>query len=130
MEENRLSLHLGKSQYILFGSNKSLQKDDKLHITCNGQDIEMKEKVEYLGVVLDQALKCSCIIDKIVSKSINKLKCLYRNTKGFNWQIKRMIVLAMVQCHYDYACAIWFSRISISAKKRLQIVQNKVIRFV
>ena len=24
----------------------------------------------------------------------------------------------------------WFSRISISAKKRLQIVQNKVIRFV
>ena len=41
-----------------------------------------------------------------------------------------MIVLAMVQCHYDYACAKWFSRISISAKKRLQIVQNKVIRFV
>ena len=32
----------------------------------------MKE-VEYLGVVLDQALKCSCIIYKIVSNSINKL---------------------------------------------------------
>ena len=41
-----------------------------------------------------------------------------------------MIVLAMVQCHYDYAYAMWFSRISISAKKMLQIVQNKVIRFV
>ena len=40
-----------------------------------------------------------------------------------------MIVLAMVQSHYDSACAMWFSRISISAKKRLQIVQNKVIRF-
>ena len=90
----------------------------------------MKEEVEYLGVVLDQVLKCSCIIDKIVSKSINKLKFIYRNTKGFNWQIKRIIVLAMVQCHYDYACAMWFSRISISAMKRLQIVQNKVIRFV
>ena len=50
--------------------------------------------------------------------------------QGVNWQIKRMIVLAMVQCHYDYACAMWFSRISISAKKRLQIVQNKVISFV
>ena len=130
LEENRLSLHLGKTQSILLGSKKSLQKDDKLHITYNGQDIEMKEKVKYLGVVLDQALKCSCIIDKIVSKSINKLKFIYRNTKGFNWKIKRMIVLAMAQCHYDYACAMWFSRISISAKKRLQIVQNKVIRFV
>ena len=41
-----------------------------------------------------------------------------------------MIVLAMVQCNYDYACAMWLSRILISAKKRLQIVQNKVIRFV
>ena len=88
----------------------------------------MKEEVEFLGVVLDQVLKCSCVIDKIVSKFINKLKFLYRNTKGFNWQIKRMIVLAIVQCHYD--CAMWFGRISISAKKKLQIVQNKVIRFV
>ena len=122
LEENRLSLHLGKTQSNLFGSKKSLQKDDKLHITCNGRHIEMKEEVEYFRVVLDQALQCSCIIYKIVSKSINKFKFLYKNTKGFNWQIKRMIVLAMVQCHYDYACAMWFSRISISAKKRLQIV--------
>ena len=90
----------------------------------------MKEEVEYLGVVLDQALKSSCIIDKLVSKSINKFNFLYRSTKGFNWQMKRMIVLAMVQCHYDYACTMWFSRISISAKNRLHILQNKVIRFV
>ena len=41
-----------------------------------------------------------------------------------------MIVLAMVLCHYDYACTMWFRRISILVKKRLQIVQNKVIRFV
>ena len=41
-----------------------------------------------------------------------------------------MIVLAMVQCHYDYECAMWFSRILISVKKMLQIVQNMVIRFV
>ena len=41
-----------------------------------------------------------------------------------------MIVVSMVQCHYDYACAMWFSIISILVKKRLQIVQNKVISFV
>ena len=43
LEENRLSLHLGKTQSIIFLSKTSLRKDDKLHITCNGQDIEMKE---------------------------------------------------------------------------------------
>ena len=119
-----------KNSIYSFWVNFFFQKDDKLHITCNGQDIEMKEEVEYLGVVFDQALKCSCIIDTILNKSINKFKCIYRNTRGFNWQIKRLIVLAMVQCHYDCACAMWFSRITISAKKTLQIVQNKVIRFV
>ena len=67
MKENRLSLHLGKTQSILFGSKKSLQKDDKLHITCNGQDIEMKEEVEYLGVVLDQTL-----VGSILSISVRK----------------------------------------------------------
>ena len=39
LEENSLSLHLGKTQSILFRSKKSLQKDNKLHNTCNGQDI-------------------------------------------------------------------------------------------
>ena len=39
----------------------------------------MKEEVEYMGVVLDKALKCSCIIDNFFSKSINRLKFLYRN---------------------------------------------------
>ena len=57
VEENRLYLHLGKTQSIYFWVKKTLQKDDKLHITCNGQNIEMKAEVEYLGVVLDQALK-------------------------------------------------------------------------
>ena len=82
------------------------------------------------GLFLVKVMKCSCIIDKIVCKSINKLKFIYINTKGFNWKIKRMVSLAMVQCHYDYACAMWFCRIFISAKKQIQIVQHKIIGFV
>ena len=47
--ENRLSLHLGKTESILFGSNKRLAKRRELHITCNGNDIESGEKVTYSG---------------------------------------------------------------------------------
>ena len=54
--ENRLSLHLGKTESILFGSNKRLAKRRELHITCNGNDIESGAKVTYLGVTLDQNL--------------------------------------------------------------------------
>ena len=41
-----------------------------------------------------------------------------------------MIEFTIVQCHYDYVYTIWFSRITISAKNLLQIIQNKIIRFV
>ena len=48
--ENRLSLHIGKTESILFGSNKRLAKRSELHITCNGNNIESGAKVTYLGV--------------------------------------------------------------------------------
>ena len=34
--ENRLSLHLGKTQSIFFGSKKRISKCSELHVTCNG----------------------------------------------------------------------------------------------
>ena len=41
-----------------------------------------------------------------------------------------MLASALVQCHFDYACTMWFSRLSVTSKKRLQITQNKTIRFI
>ena len=37
--ENRLSLHLGKTQSILFCSKKRISKCSELHVTCNGSVI-------------------------------------------------------------------------------------------
>ena len=44
VEENRLSLHLGKTQSILFGSKKLLRTSNKLHVECIGNDIELMLK--------------------------------------------------------------------------------------
>ena len=46
--KHRLSLHLGKTESILFGSNKRLAKRRELHFTCNSNDIESGAKVTYL----------------------------------------------------------------------------------
>ena len=61
LEENRLSLHLGKTQSILFGSKKRLRTSNKLHVICNGSDIEPDVEVTYLVVNLDQSLSGSSI---------------------------------------------------------------------
>ena len=130
LEENRLLLHLGKTLSILFGSKKRLRTSNKLHVVCNGSNIEPDVEVTYLGVNLDQSLSGSSIVNKIVTKCNNKIKFLYRNAKSFDPQTKGMLASALVQCHFDYACSMWFSCVSSTSRKRLQIIQNKLIRFI
>ena len=130
LEENRLSLHLGKTQSILFGSKKRLRTSNKLHVVCNGNGIEPDVEVTYLGVILDQYLSGSSIVNKIVTKCNNKIKFLYRNAKSFDLQTKGKLASALVQCHFDYACSMWFSCVSSTSRKRLQIIQNKLIKFI
>ena len=38
--------------------------------------------------------------------------------------------MALIQCHFDYACCFWYHGITKFWKDELQITQNKLIRFV
>ena len=52
--DNKLSLHLGKTESISFGSKARLRPWSILNIECKGSKIEPKDKVKYLGAILDQ----------------------------------------------------------------------------
>ena len=41
-----------------------------------------------------------------------------------------MLVSALIQCHFDYACSYWFNSITQNTKTKLIRAQNKAIRFV
>ena len=130
LSENRLSLHLGKTESILFGSNKRLAKCKELNITCNGIDIGSGSEVTYLGVTLDQNLSGSSMITKIISKCNNKIKFLYRNANNLDKQTKMLLTSALIQCHFDYGSSMWYTGTTCRMKKKLKITQNKVIRFI
>ena len=38
--------------------------------------------------------------------------------------------MSLIQCHFDYTCSIWYFGISQNLKNRLQVTQNKIIRFI
>ena len=128
--ENRLSLHLGKTQSILFGSKKRISKCSELHVTCNGSVIGSESEVTYLGAILDQTLSGASTARSIITKSTNKLKFLYRNARSLDSKSKAVLTSALIQCHFDYASAIWYSGLTQTFKTKLQIVQNKIIRFI
>ena len=50
--DNKLSLHLGKTESILFGQKRKL-KNKSLSVACNGTKISPSSTVKYLGAELD-----------------------------------------------------------------------------
>ena len=78
--KHSLSLHLGKTESILFGSNHSLRKVNKNDFKVRVDDIVIssKEEITYLGCVLD---------NKLTSESMASFKIGPKNT--FQQAIKR-----------------------------------------
>jgi len=58
------------------------------NVVCNGHGIESKTVVTYLGVTLDQSLSGDAMASSDVSKSSNKLRFLYRNTRKLDLKTK------------------------------------------
>jgi len=55
---------------------------------------------------------------------------LYRNKQYLTQHTKHFLVVSLIQCHYDYACCIWYKGLNKVLKTKLQTTQNKLIRFV
>ena len=128
--DNKFSLHLGKTESILFGSKIRLKSQSKLQISCKGTNIESKEVVKYLGVVFEQFLSGESMVNLIIQKANARLKFLIRKQKFLNLHSKKLLVISLIQCHFDYAYSFWYPGLSQLLRNRLQVTQNKMIRFV
>ena len=128
--DNKLSLHLGKTEAILFGSKARMSSNRDLNVTCKGQSINSTTSVKYLGAVLDQCLSGDTMASSVISKANARLKFLYRKKAYLTYHTKRLLVLALIQCHFDYACSFWYHGLTKFWKDKLQVTQNKLVRFV
>jgi hypothetical protein len=128
--DNKLSLHLGKTECILFGSKPKLSKVDTFKIECNGQVIDAANSVKYLGIDLDQWMSGESIAQKVIKKTTGRIKFLYRQGSCLNFSCRKLLCSALIQCHFDYASCAWYAGISSKTKKNLQISQNKMARFI
>ena len=66
---------------------------------------------------------------KVVSKISGKLKFLYRKNKFLTPELRRMLCNALIQSHFDYACTAWYPNLTEKTKEKIQIMQNKCMRF-
>ena len=129
--DNKLSIHFGedKTKSILF-SPKNLRKRAE-PIVIKRHDVTLKQfpTVEYLGCLLDETLSGQEMALKVLKKINGKLRFLYRQEKYLNPRLRRMLCNTLIQPHFDFACSAWYPNLTKGLKNKLQISQNKCIRF-
>ena len=129
--DNKLSIHFGedKTKSILFGSKYKTKKGIKLNISYKNIDIKQFSKVCYLGCILDETLSGESMALNVINKVSFKLKFLYRQNSYLTPALRRLLCNALIQPHFDYACLAWQPNLNQNLKNKLQIMQNKCIRF-
>ncbi len=79
---------------------------------------------------MDQHLSGELTGKSVIKKTNARLKFLYRQCKFLNPEIRKMLCNALIQCNFDYACSSWYSSLTKGTKTKLQICQNKMVRFI
>ena len=64
--DNRLSLHLGKTECILFGSKRRLRNDLEFKVSLDGTTVKRVTSTKYLGVFIDQYLDIYPHVEKLL----------------------------------------------------------------
>ena len=85
--------------------------------------------VEYLGCCLDANLSGESMAVKSLRKINTKLQFLYRQNEFLNPELRKLLCNSLIQPHFGYAGISWYSFINQKIRNKLQVTENKGIRF-
>ena len=102
-----------------------------LHIVCSYKDVRIKQysKMTYLGCVLDGCLIGESMAMQVCTKVTSKLKFLYRKNRFLSKFLRRLLCDTLILSHFHCARAAWYPNFNKKYRKKLQVLQNKCIRF-
>ena len=123
--DNKLSLHLGKTESLLFASTRKLKQQKFLRISCNGIKVGGKEVVTFLGGKLDQDLPGKSMAKKIIHKANASPKFLYRKKMFLNQYCRKTVCIAMIQLRIDYASNFYYHSLPSSYRVAFRSYKTK-----
>ena len=129
--DNKLSIHFSedKTKCIVFGTNRKIKNLRELDIRRGDIKIKQHPQVVYLGCTLDRTLSGDAMATKALGKINGRLKFLYRKQGFLTPYLKRLLCNALIQPHFDFAGLAWYTNLKKILKKKVQITQDKCIRF-
>ena len=121
--DNKLSIHFGKDKIksMLFSTKNRKRKIGTLDIQYGDVKIKQHSKVE--------SLSREAMALKVINKINCRMKFQYRKNKYLTPYLKRLLVNALIQPHFDYVCSAWYPNLNKKLKCKVQTVQNRCVRY-
>ena len=130
LTDNRLSLHMGKTECLLFGTSRKLKKVGSFDISCEGLPIKRVSMIKYLGMELDETLSGEAHGKKLIGKCVGRISFLYRYSTLLDQKTRAILCSALIQPYLDYCCSSWYSSLSVKLKLQIDVIQRRMVRFV
>ena len=129
--DNKLSIHFGedKRNSVLLSSKRNLKLVEELYIRYKVIKIKQHKHLNYLGCVLDETMSGETMAFRVIEKINSRLKFLYQKNQFLDVPLRRLPCNALIQPNFDYTGTAWYQQLTKKLKDKLQVTQNKCIRF-
>ena len=127
-DSNFLSINIQKTKFLHFKpTNKNQQK---IRLKIGSEEIEEKQSLTYLGLIIDNKLNFKEHFEKIYSKIKNGLNGLIMTKNQLNYKTKLIIYHSLIHSHLSYCAIIWINKITKKQLNKLKVTQKKAIRII
>ena len=123
---NRLSLNLGKTNYMLF---RSRPPDNELALKINNVLLPRVAATKFLGIIIDDKLSWKPHIQSVKSKLSSVLSIMYKASKLINTTGMYTLYCSLFHPYLSYCNEIWGNTYT-SNVKCLFTLQKKAIRLI
>lgn len=126
MQEHELQLAPEKSEAVLLIGRKSC---GPIHLNIDGKEIPIKERVKYLGVILDQQMTFGPHVHYVAEKASARANALIRlmpRHGGATWE-KRKLLNYVVESTILYAAPVWKHTVDVKTHmNKLEKIQRRM----
>ncbi len=129
LNEHKLSLNLGKTKVMFFGTGSKLPSIENIEVNLHGNKVAPVGVYKYLGVTLDSKLTFSEHIETIRKKSIPKIRTLCRISYYVNKETILYLYKSLLLSQIEYGDTIYDS-MSERDSQYLQRLQNKCLKSI
>ena len=126
---NKLSLNLGKTSNMVFGSKGRICTSSNFILKIDGKELKRVVSTKFLGVHVDCFLNWKSHINQLSLKVSQLLGIINRVKHILSCNLRKMLYTTLILPYFSY-CNILWGGASKFASSRLVVLQKRAIRLI